>query len=253
MFVKRRPHATTGTIPHALDMFRNEVRFYREIAPVVGVRVPACAEAEESDEGFRLVLEDLRAWTPGGSPVEVARLLGSLHERWQGVAAARWPWLRPPGAAAGLIAALYDRTWPELEARRDLPRTVRALGATLVGRIEELERREGEAGPLTLVHGDAAARNVRTSVAGEIALVDWEDVRLAPAAVDLTWWLLTSVDPSDWDAVRRASSPAARAGEAGVLGAALAQALLSLAGMEDGSDDAAAAIVRIEAACTRWG
>lgn len=253
MFEKRRPHATPGTIPHALDMFRNEVRFYREIAPVVGVRVPACFEAEETAEGFRLVLEDLGSWTSGGDPVAVAGVLAALHERWEGVAAERWPWLRPPGVAAGLVAELYDRTWPELERRRDLTPAVRAVGASFVGRIEELELQEGEAGPLTLIHGDAAARNVRTSPGGEVALADWEDVRLAPGAVDLTWWLLTSVEPEDWDAVRRASRPADRAGEAMVAGAAIAQALLSLVALDDGSAGALAAVARIDAACTRWG
>jgi hypothetical protein len=36
--VKRRGLPAPGSIPEALDMFRSEVRFYREIAPVIGVR-----------------------------------------------------------------------------------------------------------------------------------------------------------------------------------------------------------------------
>ena len=252
MFVKVRPPATPGTIPHALDMFRNEVRFYREVAPVVGVRVPLSAAAEETDDGFRLELEDLGDWTPGGDPVAVARVLGSLHERWAGEAAERWSWLTPPGAAADLVAALYDRTWPELDRRKDLTRAVRKAGAGFVGRIPELEQREGEAGPLTLIHGDASARNVRTSPAGEVALLDWEDVRVASGAVDLAWWLLTSVDVDAWDVVLAASSPADRAGVPTVMPTAVAQALLSLGGTEDGSPEAAASIVRIEAALERF-
>ena len=49
-------------------MFESEVRFYREIAPVVGVRVPACYQAEENEDGTLLVLEDLSDWTPGAEP-----------------------------------------------------------------------------------------------------------------------------------------------------------------------------------------
>ena len=253
MFVKRRPHATAGTIPHALDMFRNEVRFYREVAPEVGVRVPACHAAAETDDGFRLELEDLGGWTAGGDPAAVARVLATLHGRWEGTAAERWPWLRPPGAAAGLVAELYDRTWPELDRRRDLPPAVRALGAGFVGRVEELELLEGEAaGPLTLIHGDVSAANVRTSPAGEIALLDWEDVRLAAGAVDVAWWLLTSVDPADWDAVLGASSATDRAGVPVVMATALTQAFLSLADLEDGSPEASASIARIEEAGRRW-
>ena len=252
MFVKVRPHASPGTIPQALDMFRNEVRFYREVAPVVGVRVPACSAAEETDDGFRLELEDLGDWAPGGDPVAVARVLAALHERWAGVAAERWPWLRPPGAAADLVGALYDRTWPELARRDDLTPVVRKAGAGFVGRIHELERREGEGGPLTLIHGDASARNVRTSAAGEVVLLDWEDVRVASGAVDLAWWLLTSVDVPAWDAVLDASSPTDRDGVATVMTTAVTQALLSLADTEDGSVEAVASIVRIDAALERF-
>jgi hypothetical protein len=251
VFEKRRPHATPGTIPHALDMFRNEVRFYREIAPEVGVRVPACAVAEESEDGFHLVLEDVGGWAPGGDPVAVALVLSALHERWAGIAGERWPWLRPPGVAADLVAALYDRTWPSLERRDDLTDAVRAAGAGFVGRIEELEALEGEP-PLTLIHGDASARNVRTSPTGEVVLLDWEDVRLASGGVDLAWWLLTSVDPVAWDAVLDASSPQDRAAVPTVMPTALTQALLSLAGTDDGSAEASSSIARIEAALSRW-
>ena len=251
VFVKRRPHPDEGTIPHALDMFRNEVRFYREIAPEVGVRVPACTVAEETDEGYWLELEDLGAWSVGGDAVAVACVLRVLHERWEGRAGdGRWPWLRPPAAAASLVADLYDRTWPTLEARADLSPAVREAGASFVGRIVELEHAEG-AGPLTLIHGDASARNVRTSPTGEVALLDWEDVRLAPGAVDLAWWLLTSVAPPAWDAVLDASSPTDRAWLATVMPTAISQALLSLSSTDDGSDEAMSAIVRMDAALAR--
>ena len=36
--VKRREPAVPGSIPAVLKMFESEVRFYREIAPLVGVR-----------------------------------------------------------------------------------------------------------------------------------------------------------------------------------------------------------------------
>ncbi len=49
-------------------MFRAEVRFYLELAPVVGLRVPVCYRAEEGDYGTHLVLEDLSAWKPGADP-----------------------------------------------------------------------------------------------------------------------------------------------------------------------------------------
>ena len=61
-FVKRRGLPAPGSIPHTLDIFRSEVRFYREVAAEAGVRVPACYTAEISDAGTLLVLEDLSSW-----------------------------------------------------------------------------------------------------------------------------------------------------------------------------------------------
>src|SRR6202034_2105809 len=112
-FVKRRTPPAPGSIPDVLGMFHAEVRFYREIAPVVGVRMAA------------------------------------------------------PGQVNG-----------------------------------------AEACPLTLVHGDAQARNMRTSPDGEVALLDWEDVSAAPGIVDLAWLLTASVDPGQWDAAIAAYGPA---------------------------------------------
>jgi len=42
-------------------MFEHELRFYQEIAPEVGARVPECYEAVETCDGIRLVLEGAEA------------------------------------------------------------------------------------------------------------------------------------------------------------------------------------------------
>jgi hypothetical protein len=229
VFVKKRPVAAAGSIPEALDMFRNEVRFYRSVAPVVGVRVPACAAAVEGPDGTELVLEDLSAWAQGGDPVAVARVLRALHDRFSG-RTHEWPWLRTAGVGAELIAALYDRTWPTIADRTS--GAVRRLGSSLVGAVVAAERAEGGAGPITLVHGDAALRNVRTSTDGEIALLDWEDVRAASGEVDLAWLLLSSVAPTRWDEVIAAYGTTTDA-LTPVLPSAAAQALLSMADADD--------------------
>jgi Phosphotransferase enzyme family len=245
-FVKRRGHAAPGSIPAALDIFRNEVRFYREIAPVAGVRVPACYRAEADDEGTLLVLEDLSAWQPGADPVRAAMVLSQLHERWSGLAAARWPWLRPVGAAAGLVADLYDRTWPVLASRADIAGQVADLGSRLVGQVCASEQAISGAGPITLAHGDASAANMRTSPDGEIALLDWEDVSAAPGICDLAWWLLSSVEPARWEEVTAAYGT--QAGLADVFPAIAVQGLLSLSGHPDGSAEAAAWVERLDRA-----
>ena len=207
-------------------MFESEVRFYREIAPVVGVRVPACFSAEMTPDGTRIELEDLSSWHAGADPVSVAKLLRGLHERWESEAAERWPWLRRAGLAADLIGDLYDREWPALAAG-SLPTAVYELGSRLVGKVEDAERAEAAITPHTLVHGDASGRNVRTGPDGEIVFLDWEDVRLGPGVSDLAWLLVSTVEPEAWDDVISAYGDAPHLQDA--MPAAAAQGLLSLA------------------------
>lgn len=205
-------------------MFAAEVRFYREIAPFVGVRVPACFRAENGPDGTLLELEDLSAWSPGADPVDLARTLADLHARFRGRAGTRWPWLRRPGAAADLIAALYDSTWPALADHPGLTPRVRAAGAQLVGAAAAWP---GPSGPPTLCHGDASLRNVRTGPDGEIALLDWEDVNIDDGVTDLAWLLVSSVEPGQWAQVKAAyGSPG---GLADAWPDAIVQGLLSLA------------------------
>jgi hypothetical protein len=245
-FVKRRDRPASGSIPDALQLFEAEVRFYREIAPVVGVRTPACYEAEVGPAGTQLVLEDLSAWAPGADPAVAAGLLVGIHRRFEDDAAARWPWLRPVGTGSGLVGQLYDRTWPVLAARRDLTPGARELGARLVGAVAEAERAEAAAGPATLVHGDASLLNMRTAQDGTIALLDWEDVRLAPGVTDLAWLLVSSVPPARWSDVLAAYGDCS--GLARALPGAVSQAFLSLADTVEGSPEAAGWTSRIDAA-----
>jgi hypothetical protein len=242
-FVKRRGLPAPGSIPDVLDMFRAEVRFYREIAPVAGVRVPECFRADDDADETLLVLEDLSAWLPGADPVAAAGVLAGMHQRWAGQADARWPWLRQVGAAADLVEELYERTWPLLAARNELPRRVADLGAHLVGRVCAAEAAVAEGGPITLVHGDASLANMRTGPDGEVALLDWEDVSAAPGVLDLAWLLVSSVDPARWPEVIDAYGPAPGLGQ--VLPAVIVQGLLSLADTPAESAEAYGWIARL--------
>jgi hypothetical protein len=232
-------------------MFQAEVRFYREIAPVVGVRVPACCRAEDDDSGTLLELEDLSAWSPGADPVAAARLLGAMHRRWAGQAPARWPWLRPLEAGVDLVEQLFAGTWPDLAGRGDLPPDVAAFGARMAepGQVAAAEQAVAEAGPLTLVHGDAQARNMRTSPDGEIALLDWEDVSAAPGVLDLAWLLTTSTAPGQWDETIAAYGPAGHLDR--VLAAVMVQGLFLLADTAPGSDEARDQSARLAEALRR--
>ena len=232
-------------------MFVNEVRFYREVAPVVGVRVPACFTAREENGATLLELENLADWTEGADPAPAARLLAGMHARWAGRAAARWPWLRTPELASDLVGQLFDATWPDLASRPELSAAARALGERLVGRVPEVEQIAAAAGPETLVHGDASARNMRTSATGEIALLDWEDVGRGPGVADLAWLLVSSVHPSEWDTTIEAYGDAT--GLRDTLPSATVQAFLSLADEPHDSEQAMSWVARIETAARRLG
>jgi hypothetical protein len=250
-FVKRRTPPAPGSIPDVLGMFHAEVRFYREIAPVVGVRVPACYQASDDDSGTLLEIEDLSAWSPGADPAAAAGLLGGMHRRWLGEAPQRWPWLRPLGAGVDLVEQLFTETWSSLAGRGDLPPAVATFGARMAerGRVAAAEAAIAAAGPLTLVHGDAQARNMRTSPDGEVALLDWEDVSAAPGVLDLAWLLTASVIPGRWDEAIAAYGPAS--GLDRVLPAVMVQGLFMMAETPAGSLEARAQALRLAEGCRR--
>jgi len=244
--VKRREPAAPGSIPAVLKMFESEVRFYREIAPVIGVRVPACYQAEKNADGTLLVLEDLSDWTPGAEPAAGAAAMRSLHDRWVGRAHQQWPWLRPVGAGEDLVADLFDRVWPELAVRSDLSAPVREVGERLAGNVMVAEQDVASAGELTLAHGDASAQNLRTGPDGEVAFLDWEDVSAAPGVLDLAWWLVSSVEPDRWREAVDAYGTSR--GLVEVMPSTMVQGYLSMSDFPDGSEEAAAWNARLEAA-----
>ena len=165
-YVKRRARPAPGSIPAVLDMFRAEVRFYREIAPVAGVRVPACYQASETSDGTVLVLEDLSAWPEGADPVAAAGVLAGLHARWR--AGARALALAAPGRRGGRsdrgsvrpgLAATGGARRPDGAGggrgrapgrpggRRGAPGWSRRAGdAGARGRVAEMARASGRAG-----------------------------------------------------------------------------------------------------------
>lgn len=250
-FTKERRRPAPGSIPALLGMFERELRFYREVAPSVGVRVPACYEAVETENGYRLVLEDLSAWREGADPVQVAALLAHLHRRWERRAQERWPWLeRSVPAAADEIGRLYDDVWRMVPKRDDVTPLLRHVGESYVGRVAQLERDESGFGRTTMIHGDASWRNIRSSTSGEIALVDWEDVRLATGELELTWFLVSSVPPPLWTDVVDAYAPTAADFER-ALPHALTQGILSFSDYEPGSEPASQWIERLEEAAGR--
>lgn len=247
--VKRRDPAPPGSIPNRLQMFVREVRFYREVAAQIGVRVPCCFVAEvREDGGTRLELEDLSGWQPGADPEAAAEALRRLHDAWEGTAVQRWSWLPRPDVA-DLVENLFGSLWPSLRERHDLTTRARDFGDRLVGRVREAERFAEGAGPETLVHWDASAANMRTSPSGVVALLDWEDVGSGAGVADLAWHLVSSVDPEQWDAAIAAYGSSTGLDRA--FPAACVQALLSLSAEDEGTPAARQWIAAVSVASQR--
>lgn len=146
--------------------------------------------------------------------MHLARELAVLHRRWEGQALDRWPWLRRVGAAADLVASLFEEVWPRLRRRSDLTPEAASRGERAIGRVEELAAAGAAAGPCTLCHGDVSFNNVFTAPDGEIAFTDWEDVGWAPGVPIWHGSWSTSRDPlsnasSGWGEARSYRKPSA--------------------------------------------
>ncbi|WP_459546289.1 phosphotransferase [Nocardia sp. X0981] len=209
------PAADPGVRGMLSGVYRQEVRFYTEIAHTVSVGTPRCHYAEIHDDGaeFVLLLEDLAPARPGdqigGCPVEhahaaVANLAGLHAPRWcdetlLGIAG----FSRNGPGEAEMLRELYgpatdifldrlgDRLAPEDHE------TLRACGTVIADWL--LARPERFA----LVHGDYRLDNLLfgTEDPPVVTAVDWQTVNLGLPARDLAYFIATSLDAG----VRRAT------------------------------------------------
>ncbi len=197
--------------------YRNEVRFYTDLAEGLAVRTPKCwygAVNEESTE-FTLVLEDLAPARQGdqlaGCSVEqlvvAAQNLAGLHApRWCDPTLRNLAWMQNSlGDQTVVIVQLVTPMFVERYADRLSPETVRVL-ETFGARIEQWLDREPER--FTIVHGDYRLDNLMfhhdlDDEAGgrrePVAAVDWQTVSISSGGRDLAYLLGNSVEP----AVRR--------------------------------------------------
>jgi hypothetical protein len=175
--------------------FDREIRFYREVAGRVPLRLPRIYYAEASDEGKILLMEDLCAYRA------LDQVHGMRHE--QVIATAReaaklHAAFGRPSALDGLDwLPLHDHFfddgfaehWPafaqayELRIGRDAVR----LGERVARNLRWLEERIA-ARPVTLIHGDLRADNLLLGdgdPCGEIVILDWQLANRSLAAIDI--------------------------------------------------------------------
>ena len=198
------PTPDPGARAMVAGAYATELRFYREIAPTVAVRVPVCHFAAMADQGgaFVLVMEDLAPAVQGdqiaGCTPEQARgaalNLAGLHgPRWCDLTLTDIENLSLSGPDdVKLLADLYGPTTDlfvdglgdllDAETVTTLRDCVEVVEAWSLGRLERFG----------LVHGDYRLDNLMFG-GPEIVALDWQTLSLGLPARDLAYLVGTGL------------------------------------------------------------
>jgi len=210
------PASVVGKFPSPSDMsraagaaggYRNEVRFYTDLAERLAVRTPRCLHGAVNDESteFTLILEDLAPARQGDqiagcTPeqlVDAAVNLAGLHASMWGDPALRdLDWINSAvGDQTVMIVQLFVPMFLERYANRLSPDAKRVLARFGSG-VEAWLAREPER--FTIVHGDYRLDNLMFATGraeDPVAAVDWQTISIGCGGRDLAYLLGTSVDP----------------------------------------------------------
>ena len=185
-------HAPTREMLSTVDGYAREVRFYRELAPQIGVGTPRCyfAHYDRTDGGFCLLLEDLAPAATvdreQGFTLEQAQLvleqLAAMHARyWNKVDPLEW--LRLDDRTFTLLRDRFIAGVPGFVARygQEYPVVARVARQFLLFFAGDEVMAESRRPPLTVAHNDMHADNVFLPGAngGRFALIDWQSVTVS--------------------------------------------------------------------------
>lgn len=185
----------------ALRAYEIEVRFYREVAPRVGARLPTpyLAEVEPETGWFTLLLEDIAGGVQGdqiaacdlATATAVLDEMAGLHAPcWESPALASLEWLnRATPESDALMTALVTGL---------LPGFLERYAGTLAPEHQELCRLFVEhigawlslrAGPSTVSHGDFRLDNLLFQPAARPVVVDWQTAAWGAPAADVAYFV----------------------------------------------------------------
>jgi len=182
-------HAPTREMISAVDGYVREVRFYRELAPDVGVPTPRCylAHYDRAAGRFLLLLEDLAPASPVdiavGLSVPQAELvlehLAAMHARWWN-RVEELPWLALTPELIATIRERFHAALPGFLQHRAAshPTLARVARRIAVIMADDQFVREVRRPPLTLAHNDIHLNNIFLpgEQGGRLALIDWQSV-----------------------------------------------------------------------------
>lgn len=209
--IAKLPAADPSARSMVAGAYRQEIRFYAEIAPTVAVRAPGCRFAEFHGDGaeFTLLLDDLAPAVQGdqigGCTIAQAhaavRNLAGLHgPRWCDPALAQIDGLQPNGPdEAQALAELYgpateiflERLGASLssEDHATLRSCVPGIAEWLLATPERFAPTHGDYRLDNLLFGaDGTGRDI------DVWAVDWQTLGLGPPARDLSYFVATSLE-----------------------------------------------------------
>jgi thiamine kinase-like enzyme len=187
------------------DLWERETRFYRDIGPHIGVRVPRCyfVAADSDRHAHALILEDLggREQPPQLSLSRAAtavRWLAGLHGRWWDRVAVTFPWLETELSFERRMRAAVEANWSaylKLAESHHIP-------IHQIAMVEESVLRFGEGltGGLlapTLIHYDYRVGNMLFKNDDDLVVFDWQSPLVGQATVDLGWFIKDSITAVD--------------------------------------------------------
>lgn len=211
MVVKLPTHdPQTRAMVNIFRFYEREVRFYRELAPEIGLKTAACyyGEVDGTTGDFALLLEDLATARLGdqlhGCAIDDAKLaireLAAMHASWWNsprLDTLAWmPESSDPINKAGV--SLYPRAWPLFMVRigDKLPAQMTAIGEKLGTQITGILDRFVE-GPRTLCHGDYRLDNLffqTTSAPAPLSVIDWQIAIKGVGTYDIGYFMSQSMD-----------------------------------------------------------
>ncbi len=186
-----------------LGLYAKEVRFYREIAPLLAVRVPETYTAEVNADGSQclLLFEDLGP-ARGGNQLEscsieearnAIRQAAAIHApSWNNARILDAEWLQTPAPVKQWIESKYPEAQAVFSERYadTLEPEFMELCETIAAMPELFSAREKP--PQCIVHGDFRLDNMLFDVKGAeepIAVLDWQTVTTGRAMTDIGYFL----------------------------------------------------------------
>ncbi|GAB91418.1 phosphotransferase [Gordonia rhizosphera] len=200
----------TGPIDQRLFVvgaYRNEIRFYREIADTVDAPTPTAYASEISDEGteFVLLLEDMTPAEQGD------QILGAGPEVIKAVAVGA-AGLHAPRWCDDTLASEHGLGLPTQEDADAMQEFLAPMADAFRERFDLGEREAAALDYLvanardwliaprphfSIIHSDLRVDNVLFAPDGEVTIVDWQTISAGSPLRDISFLLSTSLDIED--------------------------------------------------------